>query len=131
MFRKALLVCGILSSMLYAAMTVFIARQWPGYSSASHTISELSAIGAPTRPFWFPVGAPYTVLVTAFGCGVWNTAGRNRALRIAGGLILGYGSLGLLWPLAPMHMRNALAGGESRRADSRHIVRRGARVLVE
>jgi len=130
MFRKALLVCGILSSMLYAAMTVFIARQWPGYSSASHTISELSAIGAPTRPFWFPVGALYTVLVTAFGCGVWNTAGRNRALRIAGGLILGYGSLGLLWPLAPMHLRDALAAGESTWSDTLHIALSGATVLL-
>ena len=50
MLRKTLLVCGILSSMLYAAMTVVIAMQWEGYSSASQTISELSAIGAPTRP---------------------------------------------------------------------------------
>ena len=78
MLRKTLLVCGILSSMLYAAMMVFIARQWPGYSSASQTISELSAIGAPTRSLWLLPGAVYTVLVTAFGWGVWKSAGRIR-----------------------------------------------------
>ena len=52
MARKILLLCGILSSMLYVAMTVFAAAEWPGYSSAAQTISELSAIGAPTRSMW-------------------------------------------------------------------------------
>jgi hypothetical protein len=50
MARKALLVCGILSSLLYVVMNVFVPMQWQGYSSASQTVSELSAIGAPTRP---------------------------------------------------------------------------------
>lgn len=50
MARKALLVCGIVSSLLYLAMNVFVAMQWEGYSSASQTISELSAIGAPPNP---------------------------------------------------------------------------------
>ena len=66
MLRKALLVCGILSSLLYVAMNVFVAMQWEGYSSVSQTVSELSAIGAPTRSLWVLPGAVYTVLVTAF-----------------------------------------------------------------
>ena len=85
-------------------MTVFIAMQWEGYSSSSQVISELSAIGAPTRSMWLLPGAVYTVLVTAFGWGVWKSAGRSRALGVAGGLIVVYGSLGLLWPFAPMHV---------------------------
>ena len=43
------LICGIASSLLYVAMNVFVPMQWEGYSSASQTVSELSAIGAPTR----------------------------------------------------------------------------------
>jgi DNA-binding transcriptional regulator of glucitol operon len=74
MARKSLLVCGILSSLLYVAMTIFVAMQWEAYSSASQTISELSAIGAPTRSLWAVPGAIYTVLVTAFGWGVWKSA---------------------------------------------------------
>ncbi|NJO75746.1 MAG: hypothetical protein HC833_19455 [Leptolyngbyaceae cyanobacterium RM1_406_9] len=35
MVRKLLLVCGILSSLLYVAMTVFVPMQFEGYSSAS------------------------------------------------------------------------------------------------
>jgi len=130
MLRKGLLACGILSSLLYAAMTVFIAMQWEGYSSASQVISELSAIGAPTRRLWLLPGAVYTVLVTAFGLGVWKSAGRVRALRMVGGLILTYGSLGLLWPFAPMHLRETLAAGGSTLSDTMHLVLGGATVLL-
>jgi Protein of unknown function (DUF998) len=122
MLRKTLLVCGILSSILYLVMTVFIAMQWEGYSSASQTISELSAIGAPTRSLWVLPGAFYAVLVTAFGWGVSQSAGRIRALRIAGGLIVAYGALGLIWPLAPMHLRETLAAGGGTLSDTMHIV---------
>src|SRR5215208_2164941 len=111
MLRIILLAGGILSSMLYIVMTVVIAMQWEGYSSASHTISELSAIGAPTRSLWVLPAALYTVLVIAFGYGVWISAGRIRALRIVGGLMVAYGTLGLVWPFAPMHLREVLAAG--------------------
>jgi hypothetical protein len=120
----------MLSSLLYLAMNVFIAMQWESYSSASQTVSELSAIGAPTRSLWVPPGAVYTVLVTAFGWGVWESAGRMRALRTVGGLIVAYGSLGLLWPFAPMHLREALAAGGSTRSDTMHLVLGGVTVLL-
>ena len=42
MVRKLLLNCGILRSLLYVAMNVFVAMQREGYSSASQTVSELS-----------------------------------------------------------------------------------------
>jgi hypothetical protein len=48
---RALLVCGILSSLLYAAMLVVVPIQDASYSSISQTVSELSAIGAPTRSY--------------------------------------------------------------------------------
>jgi hypothetical protein len=130
MARKSLLVCGILSSLLYVAMTIFVAMQWETYSSASQTISELSAIGAPTRSLWAVPGAIYTVLVTAFGWGVWKSARRIRALRIAGGLILAYGALGVLWPFAPMHLRETLAAGGGTLSDTIHLVLASVTVLL-
>jgi Protein of unknown function (DUF998) len=130
MARKSLLVCGILSSLLYVAMTIFVAMQWEAYSSASQTISELSAIGAPTRSLWAVPGAIYTVLVMAFGWGVWKSAGRSRALRLAGRLILAYGSLGVLWPFAPMHLRETLAAGGGTLSDTMHLVLASATVLL-
>ena len=127
-WRKALLVCGILSSLLYGAMIGAIESE--GYSRISQTPSELSAIGAPTRSLWMQLGAIYTVLVIAFGWGVWKSAGRDRALRIVGGLLVAYGSLGLLWPFAPMHQREVLAAGGGTLSDTMHIVLASTTVLV-
>ena len=130
MLPKVLLACGILSSLVYVAMTVFIAMQWDDYNSASQTISELSAINAPTRSVWVLTGAVYTLLVSAFGWGVWISAARRRALRTAGALILAYGSLGLLWPFAPMHQREVLAVGGGTLSDTMHLVLASASVLL-
>jgi hypothetical protein len=130
MLRKLLLVCGILSSLLYTAMNVFIAMQWEAYDSASQTVSELSAVGAPTRALWVPLGAVYTLLVTAFGCGIWMSAGRARILRIVGGVIVCYGALGILWPFAPMHLRDTLAAGGSTPSDSLHIALASVTVVL-
>ena len=130
MLKNNLLVCGILSSLLYIGMTVFIATQWEGYSSASQTISELSAIGAPTRSLWMPPAELSQVLVTAFGWGVWISAGRSRALRIAGGLVIVYGALGLVWPFAPMHLREALAAGGGTLSDTMHILLASVTVVL-
>jgi hypothetical protein len=120
MARKVLLVCGIASSLLYVAMNVFVPMQWEGYSSASQTVSELSAIGAPTRALWVPLGIAYTLLLTAFGWGVWESARRNRPLRIVGSLMVASGVIGLAWP--PMHQRAVLAAGGGTLTDTMHIV---------
>jgi pimeloyl-ACP methyl ester carboxylesterase len=111
-------------------MNLFVAMQWEGYSSASQTVSELSAIGAPTRSLWVLPAAFYTVLVTAFGWGVWKSAGRIRALRILGGLIVAYGALGLIWPFAPMHLREALAAGGGTLSDTMHLALGSVTVLL-
>jgi hypothetical protein len=123
--RKGLLVrislmCGIVSSLLYVAMNVFVAMQWEGYSSASQTVSELSAIGAPTRPLWVTLAIAYTALVAAFGWGVLQSAGQIRTLRIVGWLIVANALLGLAWP--PMHQREVLAAGGGTLTDTLHIV---------
>jgi hypothetical protein len=119
-WRKALLVCGVASSLLYAVMIWGI--RYEGYSPISQVPSELTAIGAPTQALWARLGWIYTVLITAFGIGVWKSAGGNRAVRIVGGLILAYASLGLLWPFAPMHQRDVLAAGGGTPSDTLHQV---------
>jgi hypothetical protein len=117
---KALLVCGVASSLLYALMIWGI--RYDGYDPISQVPSELTAIGAPTRALWARLGWIYTVLITAFGIGVWTSAGGNRAVRIVGGLILAYASLGLLWPFAAMHQREVLAAGGGTLSDTLHVV---------
>ena len=130
MFRKLFLICGIASSLLYVAMNVFVALQWEGYSSASQTVSELSAIGAPTRSLWATLGGFYTVLIIVFAWGVWKSAGDNRAVRTIGALMLAYGGLGLLWPIAPMHLRETLAAGGGTWRDTMHLALGAVSVLL-
>lgn len=121
MIRKILLICGILSSLLYAVINIIVARQWPEYNSVSQTVSELSAIDAPTRTVWLILSTPYTILMIAFAWGVWKSAINNRRLRIAAGLLIAYGALGIFWPFAPMHLRETLAAGGSTISDTMHL----------
>ena len=111
-------------------MMVLIAREWQGYSSASQAVSELSAIGAPTRPLWAIPGALYTILVIAFGWGTWKSADGNQPLRRVGGLIVAYGALGLLWPFASMHLRETLAAGGGTASDTMHIALSAVTVVL-
>jgi hypothetical protein len=117
-----LLSCGILASVLYIAMNVVVPLYYPGYNSASQTISELSAIDAPTTSLWIPLGMLYTVLVAAFGRGVWLSAERNKPLKIAGIFLFISGVIGIFWALAPMHQRQVLAAGGGTFSDTMHIV---------
>ncbi len=118
--RKVLLVCGILSSLLYGTMIGAIGFE--GYSPISQTVSELSAIGAPTRPLWMLLGSVYDALVVAFGLGVWVSAGGKRALYVVSGLLVAFGMLGCAWPFASMHQPEVLAAGGGTLSDTLHII---------
>lgn len=130
MRRTALLFCGILSSLLYLAMNVVVPLFYEGYSSVSQTISELSAIGAPTRTLWVALATVYTLLVTAFGWGVWSSADRDRRQRVVGGLMLLYGLSGIVWFFGPMHQREVLAAGGGTFEDTLHIVLSGVTSVI-
>jgi hypothetical protein len=128
--RNAWLVCGVASSLLYVAMNVIVPIGWPGYRSASQTVSELSAVGAPTRPVWVVLGLVYTLLVVAFGWGIRMAAADDRRLRIAGIFIAIYGALGVVWPFAPMHLREVLAAGGGTISDTLHIALGAATEII-
>jgi hypothetical protein len=128
MTRKILLVCGILASLLYVAMNIFIPMQWPEYDLASQTVSELSAIDAPTRPLWFPLGLLYAALGAAFGLGVLDSAANTRSLQVLGVLLFLNGLINLFWP--PMHQRAVLAAGGATITDTMHLIFAGVTVLL-
>ncbi|HET9386107.1 MAG TPA: DUF998 domain-containing protein [Gemmatimonadales bacterium] len=117
---QALLACGVISSALYAAMLVLVPLWWDEYSSASQTVSELSAIDAPTRALWVSVGMLWTLLYAAFGWGIWKAGRGNRSLRVVGALILAQAVFGVFWP--PMHQRDVIAAGGGTLTDTLHIV---------
>lgn len=56
---KVLLICGIVSSVLYVSTNILAGMLWEGYSFTSQVISELSAIGAPTRLLAIPFYVAY------------------------------------------------------------------------
>ncbi|MBI3966083.1 MAG: DUF998 domain-containing protein [Chloroflexi bacterium] len=77
--KKLLLVCGIVASLLYVAATILGAMRWEGYSSTAQSVSELFAIDAPSKSLVDPLFVTYSLLWSAFGVGVWRSAGRKRA----------------------------------------------------
>ena len=126
--QHVLLVCGILSSLLYAATDLVGGLLDEGYSFTSQTISELGAIGAPSKPLVDSLFMIYPVLALAFSAGVLREAtGRNRALRITGALLAAYAIFGAVgFRTAPIHQR----GAGSLASDLPHIVVAGVVVLL-
>jgi hypothetical protein len=123
--RRTSLVCGILSSLLYAGTDLLAGTLWKGYSFIDHAVSELSAIGAPTRPLVVPLLIAHDALVFAFGWGVWRYS-RKRPQRFVGGLLVGYAVVGLVGLPFPIHQR----GAEATFTDTMHSALTGVTVLL-
>lgn len=124
--RKALIICGILSSLLYVGTDILASMQWKEYSYISQAFSELLAVGAPTRSFVLSSSTVYNMLVIAFGLCIWATDSRKRSLRFTGILLIGYAIVGIVTPLffpAP------LRGTEATIANIMHLPFTGLEVL--
>jgi Protein of unknown function (DUF998) len=113
-----LLSCGIAAPLMYVFTDVLLALRWEGYSYRDQTISELNAIGAPTRMLSIVLGlVGYTFLV-AFGVGVWRCAAADRRLRVAAGGLIALGVLAWFGvPFFAMHVREA----EETLTDTLHV----------
>jgi hypothetical protein len=77
-----------------------------------------------------PLFLIYSILVIAFGVGVWKSAGRQRALRVVGGLLVAYGVVCLAGPFAPMHQREVLAAAGPTLTDTMHKLLTLVTVLI-
>src|SRR6478609_9751202 len=120
MVRKSLLICGILSMLWYVVINFIVPMQYPGYDIASQTVSELSAIDAPTRTFWFVLCIFYSLFFIAFGLGIWLSANENWKLRLVAAVVLFDAVFGFYWP--PMHQREIIAAGGGTLTDTLHLV---------
>jgi hypothetical membrane protein len=109
--RRALLFCGVISPLLYGVADTLAGLRWEGYSFRDQTISELGAIGAPSRPLFATLLVVVYLLFTAFGVGIWRAAQRRQSLRIAGALLIGFGVLALtVGQFAAMRLRGTEQG---------------------
>jgi hypothetical protein len=99
---------------------VIVALRYRDYHNyADQMVSELIAVGAPTRALMVWLCIPYNVLVFALAGGVWASAEGKRATRFTAAALIGYGAVstaGLL--LFPMDVRGTL---QSQR-DTLHII---------
>ena len=120
MARKSLLICGILSMLWYIAINIIVPMQYPGYDIVSQTVSELSAIDAPSRTFWFVLCIFYSLFFMAFGAGIWLSANGNRKLHFVAAVVIFDAVLGFFWP--PMHRREVIAAGGATLTDTLHLV---------
>lgn len=104
--RKALLACSVLASVLYVTTSILGAMRWEGYNPIDQTMSELFAVGAPSKSFVDPLMIAYSILWIALGVGVWLSAGSKLALRIAAAGLIGKEVEGLIVQIFfPMSMR--------------------------
>ncbi|HEX7019304.1 MAG TPA: serine hydrolase [Gemmatimonadaceae bacterium] len=112
-WRRVLLACGVVASLLYIATDLAAGMRYPGYSFYSQTISELSAIGAPTRDLVRSLYAVFNALALAFCAGVvWAAVRDGRALRITAALLVAYTLFGWVgFASAPIHVRGADTSG--------------------
>lgn len=124
--QKILLLCGILSTILYFFMDILGSIMYKGYSYTDMTISELSAIGAPTSLFWTYMIFIFNPLLIAFGIGVFLSSNRKRSLQLTGILLAIWGILGFVWLFFPMHMRGYIGST----SDTGHLVLAGLTVLL-
>ena len=113
-----LLSCGIIAPLLYVATDIFLAMRWEGYSYRDQTISELNAIGAPTRTLSIILGIIGYAFLVAFGVGVWRSAAANRRLRVSAAALVALGVLAWFGvPFMPLHVREA----EESLTDTLHV----------
>lgn len=114
MNRRALLLCGVLSPVLYALADAVAGVLSTGYSFRDQVISELGAIGAPSRPLFSALLFVVYLLMGAFGVGVWRSAAGRGALRVVGGLLIALGVLaltvGMFVPMRPRGTEQGLMG---------------------
>jgi hypothetical protein len=122
-----LLLCGIASVVLYITATLLGAYSWAEYSSYSQSVSELIAIDAPSASTVIPLFLLYSLLVFAFGAGIWILAKENKTLKYVAFFIVAKEFVGVIATLfAPMHLR----GEATTMTDTMHAVLTAIGVLL-
>jgi hypothetical protein len=107
--QKALLVCGVIGPLLKVGTDLLAGNLWDGYNFTSRSISDLSAIGAPTRSLVVPLDLIADVLLIAFALGVWRLAGGNRWLRVTAVMIFGNAAFLFIGIFFPFHLGEAMS----------------------
>jgi hypothetical protein len=106
--QRVLLLCGVLSPLLRVATDVIAGRLWRGYNFTSRSISDLSAIGAPTRSLVIPLEIMSLVLSILFAIGIWLFARDNTLLRITAAMLIASGVFSLIGTFFPVQLAEGM-----------------------
>jgi hypothetical protein len=121
-----MILCGLLSSILYVVIDLIGAHYYPGYDYSAQAISEMSALGAPTSALLAPFYRAWSLLFIAFAAGVWIVGKTRRPLRWSAAFMLGVAVVGSGFALFPMSQRSAEPTG----SDTMHLVVAGAVMVL-
>ena len=89
--KNILLLCGVISPLIYIGMTILGGALTPGYSHIKDTVSELMSPGAPNKSLMDTLMALSSVFMTLFGIGVFQfvkASGQSSRLAIASAVLL-------------------------------------------
>jgi len=128
--QRHLLICGILASLIYVGSDVLAALLWGSYSFTAQSVSELRALGSPTRFLLIPILTIYALLEITFGYGIWKVFSQLRALRITATLLIGLGVVDLIAPFFPMHVREGIVHYGRTSTDTMHIIVTSVTVFI-
>ncbi len=123
---RALILCGLLSSVLYVIIDLVGALNYPGYDYSAQAISEMSAIGAPTAALLAPFYRTWSVLFLGFTAGVWLVGRTRHQLRWSAGFMIAVAVVGSGLSLFPMNQRSA----EPTSSDTMHLLFAGATMFL-
>ena len=110
--------CGVAIPFLYIGSDTICSALYSGYSYRDWSISELSAIGAPTAGLWAILIAPYNPLLILLGIGILLMKNIKKSVKIAGVLLVLSGITGYGWAFFPMNTR----GNIGTPSDTGHLV---------
>ena len=116
---KYFLIFGVLAVIFHIASDAICALSDPSYNYLDQTVSELSAIGAPTRNLWRILTFLISPLAIAFGIGIIRISAKKVALKFTGILIILWGISLNVWPFFPMNIRGSISGATS---DTVHLI---------
>jgi len=84
MNQRLLSLCGVITPVLFVAMTILGAAIRPGYSHMSDTVSELFSPGSPNKPLLDTLHTTFALLLTLFGIGVLQFVRRSGQSTLTG-----------------------------------------------
>ena len=85
---RAVLVAALAATLLFISADLVALRQWKGYDYIHQSMTQLAAIGAPTRSWTLPLSIGHDLALLVVGVALWLVAGRNVALRITASLVI-------------------------------------------